>query len=101
MGTPLLPRYSPHLSLLFTTHWLSFSFNRLREMSKVVCTATHVRKGDRPASRVYGSDMASPQTPNEIERRVVATWAAGCAELVMPLFEAEASADGRPRDAIA
>jgi hypothetical protein len=45
--------------------------------------------------------MASPQTLSEAERRVVATWAADCAELVVALFEAEAPADGRPRDAIA
>ncbi|KQR63598.1 hypothetical protein ASF98_13280 [Arthrobacter sp. Leaf337] len=45
--------------------------------------------------------MASPQTLSEAERRVVATWAADCAERVVALFEAEAPADGRPRDAIA
>ncbi|WP_311380926.1 putative immunity protein [Arthrobacter sp. ISL-28] len=45
--------------------------------------------------------MASPQTLSEAERRVVASWAADCAERVVTLFEAEAPADGRPRDAIA
>jgi len=45
--------------------------------------------------------MASPQTLSEPERRVVAGWAADCAERVVALFEAEAPADGRPRDAIA
>ncbi|MBT2553017.1 putative immunity protein [Arthrobacter sp. ISL-5] len=45
--------------------------------------------------------MASPQTLSGAERRVVATWAADCAERVVALFEAEAPADGRPRDAIA
>jgi hypothetical protein len=45
--------------------------------------------------------MASPQTLSEAERRVVATWAADCAERVVALFEAEAPADARPRDAIA
>lgn len=45
--------------------------------------------------------MASSQTLSEAERRVVATWAADCAERVVALFEAEAPADGRPRDAIA
>ncbi|WP_374208315.1 putative immunity protein, partial [Microbacterium sp. Bi128] len=45
--------------------------------------------------------MASPQTLSEPERRVVATWAADCAERVVALFEAEAPADDRPRDAIA
>jgi hypothetical protein len=45
--------------------------------------------------------MASPQTLSEAERRVVAAWAADCAERVLAVFEAEAPADGRPRDAIA
>lgn len=34
------------------------------------------------------------------ERREVARWAAGCAERVLPLFEAIAPADARPREAI-
>ena len=33
--------------------------------------------------------------------RLVAHWAADCAERVLPLFEAKASSDSRPRDAIA
>jgi hypothetical protein len=45
--------------------------------------------------------MASPQTLSEAERRVVAAWAADCAERVVAVFEAEAPADGRPREAIA
>jgi hypothetical protein len=45
--------------------------------------------------------MASPQTLNEADRRRVAAWAADCAERVLPLFEAVAPADDRPRDAIA
>src|SRR6059058_2019279 len=45
--------------------------------------------------------MPSPQTLSDSERRCVALWAADCAERVLPLFEAEAPADGRPRDAIA
>lgn len=48
-----------------------------------------------------GGRMPSPQTLSEIERRRVAAWAADCAERVLPLFEAEAPADDRPRDAIA
>jgi hypothetical protein len=48
-----------------------------------------------PVSRV------SPQTLNEADRRVVAAWAADCAERVLGLFEAEAPGDGRPREAIA
>jgi hypothetical protein len=45
--------------------------------------------------------MASPQSLSESERRTVAAWAADCAERVLVLFETEAPADDRPRDAIA
>lgn len=45
--------------------------------------------------------MGSPQTLSEAERRLVAAWAADCAERVLGLFEAEAPSDSRPRDAIA
>lgn len=45
--------------------------------------------------------MASPQALSESDRRQVAEWAADCADRVLPLFEAEAPSDGRPRDAIA
>jgi hypothetical protein len=45
--------------------------------------------------------MASPQSLSEKDRRLVAAWAADCAERVLPLFEAEAPDDERPRDAIA
>lgn len=45
--------------------------------------------------------MCSPQTLSEAERRIVAVWAADCAERVLGLFEAEAPGDTRPRDAIA
>lgn len=45
--------------------------------------------------------MPSPQTLSEADRRVVAAWAADCAEHVVGLFEAEGPADNRPRDAIA
>jgi hypothetical protein len=34
------------------------------------------------------------------DRRLVAHWAADCAERVLPLFEAKAPSDTRPRDAI-
>jgi hypothetical protein len=43
----------------------------------------------------------SVQTLSEAERRLVAAWAADCAERVLWLFEAEHPDDGRPRDAIA
>ncbi len=45
--------------------------------------------------------MPSVQTLSEGDRRLLAAWAADCAERVLPLFEAENSHDGRPRDAIA
>lgn len=45
--------------------------------------------------------MASAQTLTESERRVVAEWAADCAERVLRLFESEAPGDPGPRDAIA
>lgn len=45
--------------------------------------------------------MGSPQTLSEADRRIVAAWAASCAERVLGLFEAEAPGDRRPRDAIA
>lgn len=43
----------------------------------------------------------SPQALSEIDRRVVAAWAADCAERVLGLFESESPTDPRPRDAIA
>ena len=45
--------------------------------------------------------MLSPQSLSEADRRLVAAWAADCADRVLALFEAEAPADGRPREAIA
>ena len=45
--------------------------------------------------------MTSPQTLSEADRRLVAAWAADCAERVLGLFEAEVPGDGRPRAAIA
>ena len=37
---------------------------------------------------------------NDEDRRVIGLWAADCAERVLPLFEARASSDTRPREAI-
>ncbi len=45
--------------------------------------------------------MASVQTLSEVDRRIVARWAADCAERVLPLFEVEAPDDERARDALA
>ena len=43
----------------------------------------------------------SPQTLSEDDRRLLAAWAADCAERVLPVFEAERPGDDRPRSAIA
>lgn len=43
----------------------------------------------------------SVQTLSESDRRLVAEWAATCAERVLWLFEADSPGDGRPRAAIA
>lgn len=45
--------------------------------------------------------MRSPQTLSEADRRIVAAWAADCAERVLEVFEAEARGDPGPRHAIA
>lgn len=45
--------------------------------------------------------VGTAQGMTEAERRTVAAWAADCAERVLPLFEAEAPGDDRPRDAVA
>jgi hypothetical protein len=39
-------------------------------------------------------------TLSQDDRRVLATWAADCAERTLPLFEAQAPGDTRPRDAV-
>lgn len=44
--------------------------------------------------------MLSPQSLSENDRRVVAAWAADCAERVLPVFEREAPDDDRARDGI-
>lgn len=45
--------------------------------------------------------MASPQALREADRRIVAAWAADCADRVLSVFEADVPDDDRPRDAIA
>lgn len=52
-------------------------------------------------SAVRWWDVVSPQTLSEADRRIVAAWAADCAERVLSLFEVNAPEDDRPRDAIA
>jgi hypothetical protein len=44
--------------------------------------------------------VTSPQTLSESDRRLVAAWAATCAERVLWRFEAERPSDDRPRAAI-
>jgi Imm-5 like putative immunity protein len=43
----------------------------------------------------------SSMTLSDAERRLLGLWAADCAERVLPLFEAQAPSDTRPREAIA
>jgi hypothetical protein len=45
--------------------------------------------------------VRSVQTLDEAERRILAAWAADCAERVLALFEAEAPQDNGPRESIA
>lgn len=45
--------------------------------------------------------VGSPQTLSETDRRLVAAWAADCAERVLGLFEAEVQVDDRPQALIA
>lgn len=59
------------------------------------------RPGARARSRERIRPVGSPQTLSQADRRVVAAWAADCAERVLGLFEANAPGDSRPRDAIA
>jgi hypothetical protein len=54
-----------------------------------------------PTCRCEHPGVASAQTLSEADRRIVAGWAADCAERVLGLFEAEAPGDRRPRDSIA
>src|SRR5215472_12107952 len=71
-------------------------------MSRCALTVrTGTREKSLPwvAGRISG--VGSPQTLSEADRRIVAGWAADCVQRVLLLFEAEALADARPRDAIA
>jgi hypothetical protein len=46
------------------------------------------------------STVTSTQTLSDSERRILAQWAADCAERVLPLFEADASSEDLIRDAL-
>ena len=52
------------------------------------------------ARRATVSQQPGALTLSEDDRRVLAVWAADCAERTLPLFEAQAPNDARPRDAI-
>jgi hypothetical protein len=56
---------------------------------------------DEPVRLRRVSRVGSPQTLSEADRRLVAGWAADCAERVLGLYEAEAPDDERPRALIA
>lgn len=51
--------------------------------------------------RCREESVGSRQTLSEADRRLVAAWAAACAERVLGLFEADCPNDRRPRAAIA
>jgi hypothetical protein len=66
----------------------------VKQFADRVGEATHHRPTGASADDARGS-------LSENDRRLVAAWAAGCAERGLPLFEAEVPGDDRPRDAIA
>lgn len=63
------------------------------------CRQVQWRQGPKNLPRE--ERVSSPQTLSEADRRLVAAWAADCAERVLGLFEAESPTDDRPRAAIA
>jgi len=66
-----------------------------------ICT-TSMSRPYEPGSTVTPERGGQPGalTLSEDDRRVLAVWAADCAERTLPLFEARAPGDTRPRDAI-
>jgi len=59
------------------------------------------RKPGQPMGESLGMERRpSALTLSEDDRRVLAVWAADCAERTLSLFEAQTSSDTRPRDAI-
>jgi Imm-5 like putative immunity protein len=69
-------------------------------VDSVVDTDGSPRQDSSPHGR-QNLGVRSPQTLSEADRRIIAVWAADCAERVLGLFEVEAPWDSRPRDAIA
>ncbi|WP_414642660.1 putative immunity protein [Brevundimonas sp.] len=59
------------------------------------------RRSDGSSLIARGGQVRSPQSLSESGRRLVAGWAADCAERVLELFETERPTDDRPRAAIA
>ncbi|WP_394553062.1 DUF6194 family protein [Agromyces sp. MMS24-JH15] len=97
--------FAPH-PLYGAAGWVSVVNPSTRTAEQVLALlrdAHDQRAAERPAAsaRNERTGMASPQALSESDRRVVADWAAACAERVLAVFEAEAPEDGRPRDAIA
>jgi hypothetical protein len=59
------------------------------------------RKPGEPMGESLGMErQPGALTLSEDDRRVLAVWAADCAERTLSLFEAQTSSDTRPRDAI-
>lgn len=56
-------------------------------------------EGGRPRRSTTRHDP-SPQTLSEVDRQLVAGWAADCADRVLAVFEDEVPTDERPRDGI-
>jgi hypothetical protein len=71
----------------------------MRELDQEKSSIGSADAGSEMPERIGG--VGSPQTLTEADRRIVAGWAADCAQRVLGLFEAVAPGDSRPRDAIA
>ncbi len=56
--------------------------------------------GNVPFGYLAVRHQPGPLTLSENDRRILAVWAADCAERVLPIFEAASPLDTRPRDAI-
>ena len=54
----------------------------------------------RPSDNGAVTREPGPKTLSEDDRRLIATWAADCAERVLALFEAATADDNRPREAV-
>jgi hypothetical protein len=86
--------------LLASFNWGERSFHQ-DDPRHERCTELGATTGPELTSARTNDLVGSPQTRSEADRRIVAVWAADCAERVLGLFETEAPNDRRPRDAIA